>query len=288
MRCGVKFTVTLAPAATPISCSISGAVPMRTHRIGRKSLACFAEQRVLLQAAARAGNAGFGVDDDVVHVDQFGFGERNQRQQRRGRIAAGTRHEPGCRYLLPIKLGEPVNGFTLKAGCAVLVAVPLRVYAHVAKPEIRRHVEDLDRRIGGNDGRGDLLRGAVRQPAEHGIETGPVDLFPFHKPRQVEHEEMRKNLVHRLASMGICGERRYLDARMPRQQPHRVGAGVTGRADNADLLSRAHDTVPSGIALSFNCVVWTSNSCSRNARMLRASCCASTSACKASALATAA
>ena len=31
-----------------------------------------------------------------------------------------------------------------------------------------------------------------------------------------------------------------LNIRMPRQQPHRIGTGVTGGAENADFLLRAH------------------------------------------------
>ncbi len=167
-------------------------VPVGAHRIGRQPLARLAEQRVLLQAAARAGDARFRVDDDVVHVDQFRLRDRNQRQQRRGRIAAGTGHQPRRGDLLAIEFGEAVDGFTLKLGRAVGVAVPLRVHAHVAEPEIRRHVENLDCGIGGHDGRDDLLRRAVRQPAEHRVEFAPVDLLPFRQPRQVQHEEMRE------------------------------------------------------------------------------------------------
>src|SRR6266516_2439880 len=62
---------------------------------------------------------------------------------------------------------------------------------------------------------------------------------------------MRKHLVHRLAGMGIGGERRYLGIWMPRQQAYRIGAGVPGRAENADLLLRAHHIAPSGAALAF-------------------------------------
>jgi hypothetical protein len=36
---------------------------------------------------------------------------------------------------------------------------------------------------------------------------------------------------------------------MPRQQAHRVGSGVAGRAENADLLLRAHHTLPSGVVV---------------------------------------
>jgi hypothetical protein len=48
-------------------------MPVRADRIGRQPLAGLAEQRVLLQAAAGAGDARLRVDDDVVDVDQLAF-----------------------------------------------------------------------------------------------------------------------------------------------------------------------------------------------------------------------
>src|SRR5436309_14559928 len=78
---------------------------------------------------------------------------------------------------------------------------------------------------------------------------------------------MRKHLVHGLAGMSVGGERRDLGVRMPRQQTHRVGPGVAGRAENADLLFRAHRTVPSRIGSTFNRVVWVSNNCGRSIRI---------------------
>ena len=183
MRCGVKFTVTAerrprrrSPARSPAR---AGACPPNRAKAPRRA---FAEQRVLLRPAARAGNARFGVDGDVVHVDQLCLRERHQRQQRRGRITAGAGDQPRGAYLLADRIRSGRRRLRPEAPGAVLVAVPLRVHAHVAEPEIRRHVEDLDGRIGGKDGGDDLLRRAVRQSAEHRIEFGPVDLFPFREP----------------------------------------------------------------------------------------------------------
>ena len=211
---------------------------MGADRIGRQALARLAEQRVLLQPAAGAGDARFRVDDDVVDVDQLGFRKRHQREQHRSGIAAGTGDQPRGRDLLPVELGQAVDGLALQFQRPVLMAVPLRVGVLVTQPEVGGHVEDLDPGVGFENRRDDLLRGAVRQPAEHRVETAPVDLFPFDELRQVEHEEMRKHLAHGLAGMGVGGERRDLGIRMPRQQAHRVGSGVAGRAENADLLLR--------------------------------------------------
>ena len=133
--------------------------------------------------------------------------------------------------------------------------------------------------------RDDFLRGAVRQPAQDRVEPGPVDLFPFHQLRQVQHEEMRKHLCHRLAGMGVGGERGDFGIGMPRQQAHRVGAGVAGRTQNADLLLRAHHIAPSDVVLAFNCVAWLSNNCGRNPRISQARTFAAASFCPDSAVA---
>jgi hypothetical protein len=125
----------------------------------------------------------------------------------------------------------------------MFVAVPLRVGFLVAQPEIGGHVEDLDLRVGLQHGRDDLLRGAVRQSAEHRVELGPVDLFPFHELGQIQHEEMRKHLAHGLAGMGVGGECRDFRIGMTRQQAHCIGPGVAGGAENADFL-RTHHRFP--------------------------------------------
>ena len=212
---------------------------MGADRIGRQPLARLAEQRVLLEPAACAGDARFRVDDDVVDVDQPGFRKRHQREQRRRRIAAGTGDQPRRGDLLPVKLGEAVHGFALQFERPVLMAVPLRIGVLVTQPEVGGHVEDFDLGVGFENRRDDLLCGAVRQPAEHRVETAPVDFFPFDELRQVEHEEMRKHVAHGLAGVGIGSERRDLGIRMPRQQAHRVSSSVAGRAENADLLLRS-------------------------------------------------
>ncbi len=41
--------------------------------IGRQPLACFGEQRVLFQSAPGARDAGFGVDDEIMRVDEAAF-----------------------------------------------------------------------------------------------------------------------------------------------------------------------------------------------------------------------
>src|SRR4030065_1815473 len=49
--------------------------------VRREPLARFREQEVLLQAAAGAGDARLGVDDDVVERDELRLGERQKRKE---------------------------------------------------------------------------------------------------------------------------------------------------------------------------------------------------------------
>ena len=62
----------------------------------------------------------------------------------------------------------------------------------------------------------------------------PVDLLPGDQLRQVEHEEMRKHLAHRLAGMRVRGQRDDLDVRMPGGEADEVGARIARCAENAD------------------------------------------------------
>jgi hypothetical protein len=73
-----------------------------------------------------------------------------------------------------------------------------------------------------------------RKTAEGGIQRRPVDLLPFDQFWQVEHEEVRKHLRHRLAGMCVGGQRDDLDVRVPRGETHEIGARIAGRAEHSD------------------------------------------------------
>ena len=122
----------------------------------------------------------------------------------------------------------------------VLVAVPGLVGLRVAEPEVGRHVDELDLRVLGQHRRGDLLGGAVRQAAEDGVDAAPVGILDRGEARQVDEAEMRKDLGHRLAGMGIGGERRDLHPRVEEREADEVGAGIAGCAEHADLLLAHH------------------------------------------------
>ena len=82
-----------------------GPVPVADRLVRGDVLGDRDERGCLASAPARAGHAGLGVDHDVV--DQPGFGERRQRQDGRGRIAAGVGDQFGVLHRVPVSSGRP-------------------------------------------------------------------------------------------------------------------------------------------------------------------------------------
>ena len=83
-------------------------VPVGGDLVGEDVLAGHRQVRGLVERAAGAGDALLGVDHHVG--DQPGARERREREQRRGRVAAGVGDDPGAGDLLAVQLGEPVDG----------------------------------------------------------------------------------------------------------------------------------------------------------------------------------
>ena len=123
-----------------------GHVAMMADAIGVKAFGHFREQHLFLGRPARAGHAGFGVDDDLVRIDRLRLEQRDQRQFGARRVAAGIGDEPRLFHVRPIDLGEPVDRLLLQFRREMLVAVPARIGGRIGQPEIRREVDDLGRR----------------------------------------------------------------------------------------------------------------------------------------------
>ena len=104
-----------------------GHVPVMADAIGVEAFRHFREQHRLFGRASRAGHAGLGVDDDLVELDRLGLDQRDQRQLRAGRVAAGIGDQPGLLDLAPVDFGQPIDGFFLQLGGVMLVAIPLRI-----------------------------------------------------------------------------------------------------------------------------------------------------------------
>src|SRR6516162_11503916 len=98
--------------------------------------------RYLTKEASLAGGAAgsadprFSVDDDVVGIDQLCPQQRNKRQLRRCRIAAGNGNKARQPDSFALNLGQAVDRFPLQLGGPMLVAIPLGVGRGVRKPEI--------------------------------------------------------------------------------------------------------------------------------------------------------
>ena len=95
--------------------------------------------------------------------------QRRERQQRRGRVAAGVGDDVGAGDLLAVELGQPVDGAREQLGLGVL-AVPLLVDGRVAQAEVGAQVDDLDAAA---VQLGDQLRGGtVRIGDDRGVDLG--------------------------------------------------------------------------------------------------------------------
>ena len=212
--------------------------------IGIEPFRDLGEQHRLLGGPPGAGHAGFGVDHDLVRVDRARPQQWDQRKLRACRVAARIGDKPGFCDLGPVDLDQPVDGLFLQFGCRMLMVIP----AHVGfrgEAKIRRKVDHLG---GGRPPQqvfDDLLRGRMRQRAEHEIErlADPVDCFERCKLGQGERRELRKHVAHLLACAPVGGERRNRHARVPQEEPYALGTGVTGGAKNADFRFVRHDQI---------------------------------------------
>ena len=141
-------------------------MPVTGDTVRGKPLSRLREQDVLLERASGPGHARLCIDDDVRGVDEFGADDRQEREQRRRRIASRAGDESrGC-DLFAVKLRQPVGGLVDEMRGDMLTPVPFGVSAGIPEAEIGRHVDDFDT-LGQR--RDNILSRAVRKPAEHGI-----------------------------------------------------------------------------------------------------------------------
>ena len=92
--------------------------------------------------------------------------------------------------------------------------------------------------IGGKHRRGDLLRRAMRQAAEDGVEPAPVGLLPFDQFWQVEMAKCGKTSAIALPACVLAVSAAISMFGCRAGEAHKVGAGVAGSAENADLVLR--------------------------------------------------
>ena len=163
------------------------------------------------------------------------FASGSERQQRRGRIAARTGDQP--------RRGGSPRDSARSARRRPRPAGPARG----ARGRTIPHRSSMSRSRKSADMSMTLISGLAARTAAviscvvpcgrpQNAASRPLQSTFSHSTRlrQVEHEEMRKDLRHRLAGMRVGGERDDLDVRMARGEAHEVGAGIAGRAENAD------------------------------------------------------
>ncbi len=177
----------------------------------------------------------------------FGLQQRDQRQLRTARIAAGIGDQLRRFDLRPIDFGEPVDRLLLQLERRVRMPIPARIRRRIGKSEIGRQIDHLESRHPPQQIRDDLLRRAVRQRAEDEIEAErrPVDVIERRQHWQRVRRELRKHVGHRLAGAAIRGEQHNVGARMGDEEPHQFRTGIAGGADDADLrrfFLRRHDS----------------------------------------------
>src|SRR4029079_6208586 len=104
-----------------------GHVAVMTNTVSMKALRYFGEQHGLFGSAARGGHAGLGTNEDFVDLARLVFDERDERQLRACRVAAGIGDQPRMPDLAPVNFGQPVNCLLLQLRRMMVVAIPFRI-----------------------------------------------------------------------------------------------------------------------------------------------------------------
>ena len=102
----------------------------------------------------------------------------------------------------------------------------------ILDPEVGGEVDHLHR---AGQPCNNLLRGAMGQAAEDGIDLGPVGILHRDHIGQAIAAEMRIDILHRLSGLAVGGQQRDIHIRMPEQEPHGLRSRVTARAEHAGL-----------------------------------------------------
>ena len=113
-----------------------GHMPVMADTISVKALRHFGELHLLLGGPARSGDAGFGVDHDLVGIDGVRFQQRHERKLRAGRVAARIGDEPRFLDLLPVDLDQAIDRLFLELRRMMGMTVPVCVGGRVGEPKI--------------------------------------------------------------------------------------------------------------------------------------------------------
>ena len=154
-------------------------------------------------------------------IDLPGADQGNQRQLRRGRIAAGVGHQPRLADGGALHFGQAIDGLALQRHGAVFVTVPLGVGPGVGQAEVGGKVDDLQM---AGQARDHLLGSAVGQAAEGDVDPRPVDLVIALQDRQGTSGEVGESGGDRLAGAALRRERADTGVRMIAESSRRMSS----------------------------------------------------------------
>ena len=140
-----------------------GPMSMALQPVGAGRLGQLGEQVVRAGPASGAADARLGVHDHVAD-EQAGPRERDERQQRGGRVAARVRDQLRAAQRVTAPLGQPVHRVVEQLRTGVRCAVPGGVCIGVAQSEVSTDVDDRGPAL--QQPRRERRRCAVRQRKE--------------------------------------------------------------------------------------------------------------------------
>ncbi len=204
-----------------------GPVPVPLGLVGEGVLVHRDVVHRVAAAAAGAGDALLGVDDDVG--EQALLGQRRQGEHARGRVAAGSGDQLRLAQPVAVELGQPVDR-SLEQLRRPVLAVPALIGGQVAQPEVGGEVDDEGAQPAqGGDRRG---RGAVRVGDDRRVD--PLDPVEVELGQLQRHPVARVEPVEPLAGVAARGDRDQLQPRVAPDDLRRQRAGEPGGAGNQD------------------------------------------------------
>ena len=205
---------------------------VRGHTIRVQTFSHFGKQILLFEAAPCAGHTGFGVNNQIIGINQTGSDQRQKQGQGGGRIAAGTSNQPRFGNRRAIMFAQAINRLTQQVRRVMAAPISVGIDRRITQSEICRHIDNFQMfRQAGNH----ILRRRMGQTANHRINILPIHSLHLDQGRQVKASKLRIERTIGFAGLGIGGQRSNLDMRMTGQQAHSISTGITRCANHANF-----------------------------------------------------
>ena len=210
-----------------------GGVSMVADAVGGDAFVALGVVNRQLRFAACAGDAGLGVDDDVLGFDIATSQQRGQTEDGGTGVAAGVGDEVMAGDLLGPEFRESVDGGTEASRVGVDVAVPGFVDAGVSESVVGTQVDDFHAE--GQQLGDDFHAGGMRQCTEGDL--GALgDLFGC-EVLAVEIDaavQRRVDGVNRRGVILTAGDRGDFHVRVSQQDFDQLDGGVAGGSEDGD------------------------------------------------------